>query len=71
MVSEQYQFPKITPEMHKAMQKWYKKHNHGRCAKRSHGAIGGDITFEITPTSIGNFVDVKCVCGLCYSLIEP
>ena len=50
MVSEQYQFPTITPEMHKAMQKWYKKHNHGRCAKRSHGAIGGDITFEITPT---------------------
>jgi hypothetical protein len=63
MVSEKYQFPKITPEMHKEMQKWYKNHNHGKCAKRYHGAIGGDITFEITPTSIGNFLTVRCTCG--------
>jgi uncharacterized membrane protein YbhN (UPF0104 family) len=27
------------------------------------GAIGGDVTFEITPTSIGDFLTVKCSCG--------
>ena len=63
MVSEQYQFPKITPEMHKEMQNWYKKHNRGRCAKGYHGAIGGNVSFEITPTSIGDFLTVKCSCG--------
>lgn len=63
MVSEQYQFPKITPEMHKEMQKWYKKHNHGYCAKSYHGPIGGNVSFHIIPTSIGNFVTVKCTCG--------
>lgn len=63
MVTEKYQFPKITPAMHKEMQEWYQTHNNGKCAKRYHGAIGGDVTFEITPTSIGDFITVKCSCG--------
>ena len=63
MVTEKYQFPKITPAMHQEMQEWYKTHNDGQCAQRYHGAIGGDVTFEITPTSIGNFLTVKCSCG--------
>ena len=63
MISEKYQFPKITPEMHKEMQKWYKTHNRGKCASRYHGAISGDVVFEIVPTSIGDFLTVKCSCG--------
>lgn len=63
MVTERYQFPKITPSMHKEMQEWYRTHNDGKCAKRYHGAIGGDVTFEITPTSIGDFLTVRCSCG--------
>ena len=63
MVTEKYQFPKITPAMHAEMQEWYKTHNEGRCACAYHGAIGGNVTFEITPTSIGDFVEVKCSCG--------
>ena len=63
MVTSQYQFPKITPVMHQELQRWYETHNQGRCAHRYHGAIGGDVTFEITPTSIGDFVTAKCSCG--------
>lgn len=63
MVTDRYQFPKITSEMHQEMQEWYKTHNDGKCAQRYHGAIGGDVMFEITPTSIGNFLTVRCSCG--------
>ena len=40
-----------------------KPHNGGKCANGYHGAIGGDITFEIMPTSIGDFLTIKCSCG--------
>lgn len=63
MITENYQFPTITPEMYKEMQEWYRTHNDGKCANSYHGAIGGNITFEITPTSIGDFLVVKCCCG--------
>ena len=63
MVGKGYQFPKITKEMHEEMAEWYKTHNEGKCAKRYHGAIGGDVQFHIIPTSIGNFLTVKCSCG--------
>lgn len=63
MVSKKYQFPKITEKMHDEMAKWYETHNDGRCAKGYHGAIGGNVSFEITPTSIGDFLTVKCTCG--------
>ena len=63
MVTEKYQFPTITPEMHKEMQEWYRTHNDGKCANSYHGAIGGNVTFEITPTSIGDCITVKCGCG--------
>lgn len=70
MVTTQYQFPKITEEMHNKMAKWYKTHNKGKCATGYHGAIGGNVTFEITPTSIGEFIDVKCSCGATLNLME-
>ena len=63
MVSKRYQFPKITKEMHDEIEKWYESHNEGRCANGYHGAIGGNVTFEICPTSIGDFITVKCSCG--------
>lgn len=63
MVTKEYQFPKITKEMHEVMAQWYQTHNNGICASGYHGAIGGNVTFKITPTSIGNFIDVKCSCG--------
>jgi hypothetical protein len=63
MVSEKYQFPKITPAMHREMQEWYKTHNEGKCARAYHGAIGGNVSFHITPTSIGDFLTVRCSCG--------
>ena len=70
MVSNKYQFPKITKEMHEEMAEWYKTHNNGICAKAYHGAIGGNVSFDITPTSIGNFIDVKCSCGAVLSWQE-
>ena len=63
MVTEKYQFPKILPKMHQEMQEWYKTHNDGKCARSYHGAVGGNVTFEITPTSIGDFLKVRCSCG--------
>lgn len=49
--------------MHNEMAEWYHTHNNGKCANGYHGAIGGYVSFEITPTSIGNFIRVKCLCG--------
>ena len=63
MVTKEYQFPKITEEMHDKMQEWYRTHNDGKCANGYHGAIGGNVVFEICPTSIGDFITVKCSCG--------
>jgi hypothetical protein len=63
MITKNYQFPKLTEEMHNEIAEWYKTHNDGKCAKRYHGAIGGNVNFEITPTSIGDFLTVKCSCG--------
>ena len=63
MVSKQYQFPKLTEAMHDKMAEWHETHNDGRCCNRYHGAIGGDVSFEIVPTSIGEFITVRCTCG--------
>lgn len=70
MVSKNYQFPKITEEMHCKMAEWYETHNEGKCAGGYHGAIGGNVTFHICPTSIGDFIDVKCSCGATLSFDE-
>lgn len=63
MVTKRYQFPKITEEMHNEMAEWYEAHNNGKCAKGYHGAIGGNVQFEICSTSIGDFMTVRCSCG--------
>ena len=63
MVTKRYQFPKLTEEMHNEMTEWYETHNDGKCANSYHGAIGGNVIFRICPTSIGDFITVKCSCG--------
>ena len=63
MISKQYQFPEITEEMHNEIAEWYKTHNEGKCVKGYYGAIGGNVSFEICPTSIGDFLTVRCLCG--------
>lgn len=44
------------------LKKWQDTHE---CKHRnkSHGAIGGQYTYEFIPTSIGVFCSVKCSCG--------
>ena len=63
MVTERYQFPKITKAMYKEMREWYDTHNEGKCARAYHGCCGGEVSFHITPTSIGDFLTVRCSCG--------
>ena len=55
-----YQFPKLTPEMLDELNDWYKRHNNGKCSCSYKGAIGGSVTFSVTPTSIGDFVTAMC-----------
>lgn len=63
MISDSYQFPILSKDMHEKIKRWHVDHNDGKCANRYHGAIGGDISFIITPTSIGEFIEVQCSCG--------
>lgn len=63
MISNRYQFPYINDYLYKKLQEWYITHNDGKCARTEHGAIGGEITFHITPTSIGSVIEVSCTCG--------
>ena len=63
MITKEYQFPKITNEMHEEIAKWYETHNGGKCANGYYGAVDGNIIFEIIPTSLGDFLTIKCSCG--------
>jgi hypothetical protein len=60
ILSPKYRLPRLDDEQIGRLNTWYKSHNESRCACAGHGAIGGGITFEITPTSIGDFVSVQC-----------
>jgi hypothetical protein len=40
--------------------KWYKTHNDGECSCKCGGAIGGRVSFEVVPTSLGDIISVKC-----------
>jgi hypothetical protein len=61
MTNEYIQFSLSKEESAKAVI-WVKNHD---CIKRGKptGAIGGGITYELTPTSIGLICVVKCWCG--------
>lgn len=71
ILSPKYRLPRLDDEQIGRMNTWYKSHNESRCACAGHGAIGGGITFEVTPTSIGNFVSVRCSgCNEDYLIME-
>lgn len=54
MISKEYTF-KLSDTQYAKLEKWfYEIYPRGTY----HGAIGGALTFEITPTSIGDFVMV-------------
>lgn len=63
MITKEYQFPKIINEIHEEVAEWYESHNGGKFANGYHGAVGGNIIFEIIPTSLGDFMTIKCSCG--------
>lgn len=55
MISRDYVF-QLTDEEYDRLEKWHKKVTKG---ETYFGAIGGELTFEIIPTSIGDGVVVK------------
>ena len=50
----------LSPEQVEKYEKWRK---HGCDLEGNAGAIGGRITFEFTPTSLGVIETVRCGCG--------
>jgi hypothetical protein len=57
----------ITKKQQEQIKEWDKTH---RCTLHKEndcdkyvGAIGGHLTYEFHPTSIGTFITVKCACG--------
>lgn len=54
----------ITEKENEAIEQWRKEHiatvHNGN---NYFGAIGGELTYQFTPTSIGVVGTVKCVCG--------
>ena len=56
----------IYPDESEKINEWLKDHNHYS------GAVGGNITYSFTPTSIGIIGTVKCSCGksLCFRELE-
>lgn len=47
------------------MNAWLKQHNETcpNAGSKKQGAIGGRLTYYFTPTTLGVFSSVKCVCG--------
>lgn len=55
------------------MKKWLKGHNK-TCAKADRAyarGLDGSLTYSFTPTSLGTFSRVRCVCGACLELETP
>jgi len=49
-----------TPEQDETVRAWTKDHG---CNLNGVGAIGGGLSYEFTPASIGVVTLVKCACG--------
>ena len=62
-------FPMTEEEVQKA-EKWMKEHNESAHKGESFGAIGGQYTYEFTPTSIGVLCGVRCSCGAHITLTD-
>jgi len=50
----------LDPKESEVVNKWWSKH---KCSKRYAGAIGGALSYKITPTGIGTVL--KAECGWC------
>ncbi len=59
-ISVEYQLPELTDKAILRINQWFKEHNDGKCACGKMGAIESSITFEITPTSLGDVISVRC-----------
>ena len=57
MITKDYSF-KLTDEEYNRLSKWWNKNHKGN--NKTFGAIGGGLTFHITPTSIGEIVVAEC-----------
>lgn len=57
---------KFTPEQQAKYMDWHKE----KCVMYGRGSIGGRLTFEFAPTSLGVVVNVKCACGQKIDLSE-
>ena len=55
MINKDYSF-QLSDDEYKKLSKWWDK-NH---KDKNFGAIGGGLTFHITPTSIGEIVVAEC-----------
>lgn len=60
---------KLTHEEEEKLNKWNDIHKEV-CTITDEGAIGGRITFEFTPTGLGDVVKVRCACGAKIDLTE-
>lgn len=52
----------LTKEEEIKYKEWLLEHNK-TCSEKDTGAIGGRMTFQFTPTSLGVITQVKCACG--------
>ena len=73
-----YIFAEKEAAQQKAINAWKQRHEetaHGLTddnkRMKAQGVSGGRYTYLFTPTSIGTFGTIKCVCGEEYSFAEP
>jgi hypothetical protein len=57
MINKNFKFEGFTDEEYDKLEEWYYKLNK---ENEYHGAIGGDLQFIITPTSLGEIIEAKC-----------
>lgn len=53
----------LTEEEVQAIHEWQRKHNAEKHPDGYFGAIGGELSYQFTPTSIGMVGEVVCGCG--------
>jgi hypothetical protein len=60
MISKDWTF-KLSDTQYEKLEDWYYKVSGDKKNEWNyHGAIGGQLMFQIIPTSIGEFVTVRC-----------